>query len=116
MKEEEYRQALAAGVIGAKRRLNLIDIMGWNNLYKTSPSSAVGQFVFACYPSAITMGMCTTGSQLVPWGVRGCMTPNQSSGCATSSCFVNGYSFGTGTYVALGATGDCGATLWRRIA
>jgi hypothetical protein len=99
------------------KRYTVSDINGLRDLYRASPgaSTGIGQLVFACYSSGVCMGMCVNGSTLVPWGIRGTFFCGQSSGCATSSCVSNGFTMGNGTFVALGAIGECGGTLWRRI-
>ena len=101
------------------KRYSIAEISGVKESYRANPSTSqgVGQVVFALYTggSTINMGQCTTGSNLVPWGVRCVFACNGSSACSSSLCVTNSFGFGQGTYVALGSVGDCGATLWRRI-
>jgi len=121
MKEENWRQAVDAGaLVLGKKRFSINDIAGWRDSYRGNPSSGssgAGQLVFAQYTGGtqVLMGMQTSGSNLIPAGVRCCMSPGNSSACTGSSCVACGFTMGTGTYVALGSVGDCGATLWRRI-
>ena len=101
------------------KRYSIGEISGVKESYRGNPSTSqgVGQVVFALYTggSTINMGQCTSGSNLVPWGVRCQTSVGNSSACSGSNCTVAGFTLGQGTYVALGSVGDCGATLWRRI-
>ena len=101
------------------KRYTVNDIVGLSALYKASPGAAagIGQLVFASYSTGSTvMGQLASGSSLTPSGIRPTFCTNQNSSCANSSCVTNGFSIGSGTYVALGAVGETGgATLWRRI-
>jgi len=101
------------------KRYTINDISGVRESYRANPSTTagVGQVVFALYTAGTQtlMGQCTSGSNLIPWGIRCSFVCGQQSACSTSACTTNSFSFGQGTYVALGSVGDCGATLWRRI-
>jgi len=99
------------------KRYTVNDIVGLSGTYKASPSvsAGVGQLVFAYFNGAVCMGQCASGTNLTPWGIRATFACNQTSGCATNACVTNGFGLGTGTFVALGAVGECGGTLWRRI-
>ena len=101
------------------KRYTINDISGVKDSYRANPSTSqgVGQVVFALYTAgtSITMGQCTSGTNLIPWGVRCSMDCGQSSACSTALSYTNSFTFGQGTYVALGSVGLCGATLWRRI-
>ena len=128
MKEEEYRDAIALGIIGAvggvSKRYKLEDILGVKDTYSSSPGGPdfknLGQFVFALRTDAgaTCLGQCTTGNNLNPWGLCCYMPCNVNSACAQNGCCAAcGFSLGgsTAVYVALGSISGCGATLWRRI-
>jgi hypothetical protein len=55
---------------------------------------------------------------LIPWGICCCFAPNQTSTCSNCCCVKAGFGIGSAStcYLALGSTGGCGATLFRRIA
>ena len=100
------------------KRYGINDIVGLKDTYRANPSASagVGQVVFALYTGPICMGMCVSGTTLTPWAIRCAFFCNQSSGCSTTSCVTNGFSLGSGTYVALGGGGsEAAATVWRRI-
>jgi hypothetical protein len=101
-------------------RYSLSDITGLKESYAVSPGAdnGIGQVVFALNMCAgsICMGMCAPGCQLVPWGICCYFNPYVNSACSSQSCTTCGFCLcGTGTFVALGAVGGCGATLWRRV-
>ena len=132
MREEDWRDALALGIINppaaatVNKRYKLSEILEVTDTYRASPGGAlgVGQFLFAmaccgcgCVMCGICVGMCVPGCNLIPWGVS-CCFDGRNSAC-TCDCFVAcGFTVGTAatTYVALGSINGCGGTLFRRIA
>ena len=116
MKEEEWREWLESGDIRLGRYY-IRCITGWTSRYSENPGNntfaSKGQLVFAYNSlcSTTCMGQCVSGEHLVPSGV---VCGNTNGFCTAGFCTC-GFSTGTGTYVALGAACDCGATLWRKI-
>ena len=101
------------------KRYTINDIVGVKDSYKASPgaSTGIGQLVFALYTAgSFNMGQCTSGANLIPWGICCNFNCNVNSACTNSTCVTGGFSMGSGTFVALGSMGGCGASLWRRIA
>jgi hypothetical protein len=121
MKEEEWREPLYLNLLrSGSPRLSISDISNWNTQYSASPNgSQLGQLVFALNAStgATCMGQCVPGIQLIPWGLccQMCCCGTRSSACSAASCTTCGFCLSTGTFVALGSVGGCGATLFRRI-
>jgi hypothetical protein len=99
------------------KRYTLSEISGVVDSYAARPNGETpGQLVFALWAcgGATCMGQCVPGIQLIPWGLC-CVFQNSSSACSAASCTTCGFCLSTGTFVALGSVGGCGATLWRRI-
>ena len=107
--------------MATKPRYSLSEISGVKESYRASPaaSDGVGQLVFALNVqcSSTLLGCCYPGNCLIPWGVCCCFAPNQSSACTNATCVKSGFGIGSSStcYLALGSTGGCGATLFRRI-
>ena len=128
MKEEEWRDAVALGIIGTgpAKRYSLSEIVGVKESYASDPGgskfSSLGQMVFAFNTcGAICLGQCQCGCNLIPYGVCCNMNCGNGSGinvaCTSTSCVVCGFTLGGAStlYVALGAINGCGGTLYRRI-
>ena len=125
MKEEEWRDPLALGIIGTApaKRYSLSEIVGVKDSYAANPGGPkvtdLGQMVFAFNTGgAICLGQCQCGCNLYPTGFCCVMCCGINSSCISNgNCVSCGFSLGTATtiYVALGAINGCGATLFRRI-
>ena len=105
-------------------RITVADISDLNATYSTNPGSTtgVGQLVFAmrqgcgCHGGCYTlMGECASGCLLIPGGVSCYTGGGHSWGACCSACTTCAFTFGTGTYLALGSVMCQGATIWRRI-
>ena len=107
--------------MATKPRYSLSEIGGVKESYRASPNGTdgVGQLVFALNVQCSTtlLGCCYQGNCLIPWGICCCFAPNQTSTCSNVCCVKTGFGIGSSStcYLALGSTGGCGATLFRRI-
>jgi len=107
--------------MATKPRYSLSEIGGVKESYRASPNGTdgVGQLVFALNVQCSTtlLGCCYQGNCLIPWGICCCFAPQQTSTCSNVSCVKTGFGIGSSStcYLALGSTGGCGATLFRRI-
>ena len=127
MKEEEWRDAIAAGIIatGPAKRYALSEITGVTESYASDPAGSkfgsLGQMVFAFNTGgAICLGQCQCGCNLYPTGFCCLMNCGINSSCISNgNCVACGFLCGLGgpsaIYVALGSINGCGSTLFRRI-